>query len=150
MTSNSPFTHLVVLESIPSAGVEACKKILAELKANKFDKDDIFAVHLALEEALTNAVKHGNKMDPRKQVKIEYSVTDEKIDVCISDQGQGFAPERIADPRYGQNLYKTGGRGLFLIRSYMDTVKFNERGNCVRMVKFRQKPPGPSTKNYSN
>ncbi len=147
MTSNSSFIHSIVLGSIPSAAVEICTKILAELKANKFGKDDIFAVHLALEEAFTNAVKHGNKMDPNKEVKIEYSVTDEKIDVCISDQGQGFAPDKIADPRYGQNLYKTGGRGLFLIRSYMDTVEFNGRGNCVRMVKFRRKPPDSSNEN---
>lgn len=147
MTLNSPFTHSVVLESIPSAGLETCAKILAELKANKFDKDNIFAVQLAIEEAFTNAVKHGNKMDPSKEVKIEYSVTPEKVDVCISDQGTGFVPDKIADPRYGDNLYKTGGRGLFLIRSYMDTVEFNERGNCLRMVKFKRKPPAASDEN---
>jgi serine/threonine-protein kinase RsbW len=57
----------------------------------------------------------------------------------VTDEGDGFDPGAVPDPRYGENLYKPEGRGLFLMRSYMDVVKFNERGNSVCMVKHKEK-----------
>jgi serine/threonine-protein kinase RsbW len=115
--------------------------VLSKLEANGFDKDDIFAVHLALEEAFLNAVKHGNKMDPNKKVKIDYSVDSDKIEISLTDEGEGFEPSSVADPRFGEDLYKPGGRGLLLMNSYMDVVKFNEQGNSLYMVRYREKPP---------
>jgi len=130
-------TRSVSVESTPSSIIVVCKQILSKLKANKFTREDIFAVHLALEEAFLNAIKHGNKMDPRKEVKIDYSVALDKIEITVADQGDGFDPGSVPDPRRGENLYKTEGRGLFLIRSYMDVVEFNKSGNRVRMVKYK-------------
>ena len=72
MASEAPINCSLVVESKSSAVVEVCKQILAKLKENNFDEDDIFAVHLTLEEAFLNAVKHGNKMDPTKKVKIDW------------------------------------------------------------------------------
>jgi len=140
MSSKAPFSCSMVVESKPSAIVEVCKKILPKLEDNSFSKDDIFAVHLTLEEAFLNAVKHGNKMDPTKKVKVDYSVDSDKIEVSITDEGNGFEPESVADPRFGVGLYEPGGRGLLLINSYMDVVKFNERGNSVYMVRYKEKP----------
>jgi len=140
MTPEATSNCSMGVESKPSAVVDVCKQIMARLEANKFDKDDIFAVHLTLEEAFLNAVKHGNKMDPTKKVKVEYIVDSEKVDIAITDEGNGFVPERIADPRFGEKLFEPGGRGLLLMKSYMDIVEYNERGNRVHMVRYKEKP----------
>ena len=87
-----------------------------------------------------NAVKHGNKQDPARDVIIEYDLTPEKVDIRVTDQGRGFDPDSLEDPRLGDNIYKTDGRGVLLIRSYMDSVEYNELGNSVRMTKFNSKP----------
>ena len=139
MMSETSFSNSVVVENTPSAIFEVWKWIQSTLETNNFSQDDIFAVHLALEEAFTNAVKHGNRNDPTKKVKIDYLVNLDKIEVTMMDEGGGFAPEDVPDPRYGENLYKTEGRGLLLMRSYMDVVEFNEQGNCVSMVRYKDK-----------
>ena len=112
---------------------------MPKLKAHDFGEDDIFAIHLALEEAFINAVNHGNKMDPEREVKIEYSVGADKVEISMTDEGRGFDPDVVPDPRYGENLYKIGGRGILLMRSYMDIVEFNKRGNRVRMVRYKER-----------
>ena len=140
MTSETPISRSVAIESRPTAIVEVCEQLLSEVKANDFSEEDVFAVHLALEEAFINAIKHGHKMDPSQKVKIDYSVGMDKVEVSMADLGDGFDPDSIPDPRVGKNLYKTEGRGLLLIRSYMVVVEFNERGNCVRMVRYKEKP----------
>jgi serine/threonine-protein kinase RsbW len=140
MASEAPISCSIVVESKPSAVVEVCKQILPKLEANSFGKDDIFAVHLTLEEAFLNAVKHGNKMDPTKKVKVDYSVDSDKVEICITDEGNGFQPDAVADPRFGEGLYEPGGRGLLLMNSYMDTVKYNERGNSVYMLRYKERP----------
>ena len=140
MASEAPISCSIVVESKPSAVVEVCREILSRLEANSFGKDDIFAVHLTLEEAFLNAVKHGNKMDPAKKVKIDYSMDSNKVEISITDEGNGFEPDSVADPRFGEGLYEPGGRGLLLMNSYMDTVKYNQRGNSVYMVRYKEKP----------
>ncbi len=141
MVSRAPINLSMVVKSSPSAVSDVCEQILSKLEPYGFDKDDVFAVHLALEEAFLNAVKHGNKMDSSKEVKIEYSVDFDKIEISLTDQGDGFEPTSVADPRYGEDLYKPGGRGLLLMNSYMDVVKFNEHGNSLFMVRYKEKPP---------
>jgi serine/threonine-protein kinase RsbW len=140
MASEAPISCSIVVESKPSAVVEVCKQILPKLEANSFGKDDIFAVHLTLEEAFLNAVKHGNKMDPTKKVKVDYSVDSDKVEIRVTDEGNGFQPESVADPRFGEGLYEPGGRGLLLMNSYMDTVRYNQRGNSVYMIRYKEKP----------
>jgi len=140
MASKAPITRSIATGSAPSAVVGLRKRILPELEANSFSEEDIFAVHLALEEAFVNAVKHGNKMDPAKEVKIDYSVGSDKFEISMTDEGNGFDPNVVPDPRYGENLYKPNGRGLLLMSSYMDVVEFNERGNGVHMVRYKEKP----------
>lgn len=140
MASEASINCSIVVDSKPSAVVEVCKEILSKLEEHNFDKDDIFAVHLTFEEAFLNAVKHGNKMDPTKKVKIDYSVSSEKVEITITDEGAGFEPESIGDPRFGNGLYEPGGRGLLLMNSYMDIVKYNGQGNSVYMVRYKEKP----------
>ncbi len=140
MTSKASINCSIVVESKSSAVVDVCKEILAKLEEHNFDKDDIFAVHLTSEEAFLNAVKHGNKMDPTKKVKIDYSVNSEKVEITITDEGAGFEPESVDDPRFGEGLYEPGGRGLLLMNSYMDVVKHSEHGSSVYMVRYKEKP----------
>jgi serine/threonine-protein kinase RsbW len=136
MLSKEPVGCSVVVESKSSAAEKVIGQILSKMKAQKFADDDIFALHLGLEEAFINAVKHGNKFDPAKKITITYTIRPEKAEICLADEGDGFAPGNIPDPTLGDNIYKIGGRGLFLIRSYMDEINFNEKGNCICMVKY--------------
>jgi len=140
MASRKTINRSMAVESTSSAIVGVYKRILSELKANKYKQEDIFAVHLALEEAFTNAITHGNKMNSDKEVKIDYSVGLDKFEISMMDEGEGFDPSAIPDPRYGENLYKINGRGLLLMHSYMDVVEFNNHGNGVRMVRYKEKP----------
>ena len=140
MAPKAPTSYSIVVESKPSAVVGVCEQIMSKLKDNGFSKDDIFAIHLTLEEAFLNAVRHGNKMDPNKKVQVDCSVGLDKVEISITDEGNGFEPGAVADPRFGAGLFKPGGRGLLLMNSYMDVIKFNERGNSVYMARYKEKP----------
>ena len=126
-----------VVASCVSAIEPLCRELLNDVKDCGFDEDEVFGIHLALEEAFVNAVKHGNSADEQKSVSVEYVITPAKVDISISDEGTGFTPEAVPDPSSEENLYKPGGRGLLLMRSHMDVVEYNDRGNCVHMIKYR-------------
>jgi serine/threonine-protein kinase RsbW len=126
----------VVIEGRTKTAEKVFEQILSQLHAERFSKEDVFAVHLGLEEAFLNAVKHGNKEDPAKKVTVDFSVKPAKVKIVVSDEGKGFNPSSVPDPTAGDNIYKVGGRGLFLIRSYMDKMEFNKKGNCICMTKF--------------
>lgn len=117
-------------------------RIVEMLEALDYPIADVMGVRLALEEVLMNAIKHGNKMDPAKVVRIQYSVTEEVVAVEVEDQGEGFKPEDVPDPTLPENLERPGGRGVFLIQQFMSSVEFNPRGNLVRMKKVRSEVNG--------
>lgn len=119
--------------------------LFSVLNEYQYCQDDIFAIHLAVEEAFYNAVKHGNKLDASKNVTAEFVVNSDKVEITITDAGEGFDPDALPDCREGDNIYKADGRGIFLVRSYMDNVRFNEKGNSVHMVRNKRKAPKPST-----
>lgn len=141
MLPETPISQSVVVQSSPAALNETCKELLSKLKTNNFSEENIFAVHLALEEAFLNAVIHGNRMNLNKEVKVDYSVGLGEVRISVTDEGEGFDPNSVPDPRCVENIYKTRGRGLLLMRSYMDVVKFNQHGNRVDMVKYKEDPP---------
>jgi serine/threonine-protein kinase RsbW len=116
-----------------------CQQILQEIASGGFSEEEVFAIHLALEEVLVNALKHGNKNDSNKKINIEYNITNDKFEITVTDQGDGFEPAHVPDPRNDENLCKTSGRGMLLIQSYMDKVEYNEKGNSVMLVKNRTK-----------
>ncbi|HEX8210268.1 MAG TPA: ATP-binding protein [Longimicrobium sp.] len=94
-------------------------------------------------EALANAMIYGNGRDPAKRVRVEVELDPERVNVRVVDQGNGFDPADVPDPTLPEHLEATGGRGLFLIRSLMDEVDFNECGNCVRLTLYREKQQRP-------
>ena len=116
-----------------------CNRLLSEVRENNYDSEAIFSIHLALEEAILNAIEHGNKFDPSKKVDIYYQITGDKCDITITDEGSGFDPASLPDPRAKENLYKPSGRGVLLIKSYMDFVEFNKSGNSVHMIKYNNR-----------
>jgi len=145
MASETPIRSSIIIESKPSGLMEPCERLLSILEERGYTQDDMFAVHLALEEAFLNAVKHGNKMDPAKKVVLEYLVDEEKVEIRMMDEGRGFDPRSIPDPRTGENLYRPEGRGLLLMNAYMDMVEYNEQGNGLRMVRYKKRSlPGRS------
>jgi len=111
-------------------------EVCEAMAALQFPERDVFAVRLSLEEALVNALKHGNGGDPAKKVAFRYLVVREGMAAEIEDQGRGFDPDQVADPLAEENLERTSGRGLFLMRAYMSWVRYNERGNRVSLGKF--------------
>jgi serine/threonine-protein kinase RsbW len=98
---------------------------------------DLLAVRLALEEALVNAIRHGNQGDPGKQVRVRYRVTTEQVWAEVEDQGQGFDPAGVPDPTSPEGMVRTSGRGLHLMRHFLSSVEYNERGNAVTLCKRR-------------
>ena len=90
-----------------------------------FDEDSRYWIGIAVREALANAIKHGNRQDPSKQVEIDLTVEAEELVVCIRDQGSGFDPERVPDPLDPDNLLKPDGRGIFYMERFMDRIEYH-------------------------
>jgi serine/threonine-protein kinase RsbW len=129
---------------IPSDLAEARlvqNQIEEALQASAYTEHDIFSIKLALEEALVNAIKHGNQMDPAKRVHISYQVTPERFDIRITDEGPGFNPEDVPDPTADEYIERPCGRGLLIIRGFMTDVQYHGRGNIVTMSKLRNGTP---------
>ncbi len=127
--------------SIPSDPGEAkCiqEAIEQALKEHQYSEKDIFSIRLAVEEALINAIKHGNQMDRSKKVHVSYQVRADQIEIVVADEGPGFDPADVPDPTAPENLERCCGRGLMLMRHYMTEVDYNRRGNSVRMRKQRK------------
>src|SRR5581483_4805243 len=117
---------------IPSDFAEARRvqeEIEQALQAARYGERDIFSIKLALEEALANAIKHGNQLDPDKRVHIAFTVTPERFDIRITDEGPGFNPDDVPDPTLPENLERCCGRGLLLIRKFMTEVSYHGAGN---------------------
>ena len=110
-------------------------RILGEVHNCGYDQEGLFAIRLAIEEALVNAIKHGNQNVRSKSVCVEFDVNSDRVEIQVTDEGDGFRPCDVPDPTADENLERPSGRGVMLMRVYMDEVEFNDRGNAVRMVK---------------
>lgn len=125
------------LPSRKGAHLPLLEEILLELERLGWEGRDFFGVQMALEESLTNAIRHGNKLDESKSVGVECKVSPEKFWLRVTDQGQGFQPNAVPDCTADENLDCCGGRGVALIKAYMTHVVYNECGNSVTMEKSR-------------
>ena len=104
------------------------------IKQAGLDDDTSSRFQLVMSEACTNAIMHGNKMDESKKVVINTEVFDNKIVVTVEDQGKGFDPDSVPDPLATDNLLKTGGRGVYLIKQYADEVSYSPKGNILTFI----------------
>jgi serine/threonine-protein kinase RsbW len=121
-TGRLSFSLTSTMESV--AAVEAAAEKLAA-KAG-LDEDERYHVAMAAREAAVNAVLHGNEYDPAKRIAASFENTGDALVITISDQGKGLDPETLPDPRIPENLLRGTGRGIFLIRSFMDEVHFRQ------------------------
>ena len=136
---NGGFRELLNL-SIPAHGeaiANASDSIAEELVRLKVPEQKRLEIGLAVQEALANAVVHGCNNDPSKQVQCRLSCDLEgRILVVVTDPGPGFASNSVANPKVGTNLYTDHGRGVYLIQQLMDDVRFEGRGNEIKMWKY--------------
>lgn len=124
--------------SIPSdftaaRGVQ--ERICQEVQKHGFASEAVFAVRLAIEEAMINAIKHGNKLDPNKKVHVTATIDTSQAEITIEDEGKGFKRKAVPDPTRKENLEKCSGRGILLMESYMNSVSWSKNGRMVRMIK---------------
>jgi serine/threonine-protein kinase RsbW len=130
--SQSPVTI-----SVPNrpADIDAAQAgVVAELERQGYPKASLFAVRLALHEAMSNAFTHGHKNHPDAPVTLRYAIDASHAEISIEDQGPGFDPGAIPDPTLDENLERGCGRGLLLIRAYMTSAEYNQKGNRLTMV----------------
>ncbi len=127
----------VAILSDPSEARRLQDDIEFLLQQNGYTDHEIFSIKLAVEEALVNGMKHGNCNDPGKRLCVSYLVNPTRFDILIVDEGPGFNPNAVPDPTAAENLERPSGRGLMLMRYYMNEVIWNESGNSVRMCKLR-------------
>lgn len=131
-----------VIASDAKAARLVLDELLAQLEARQWQQRDIFAVHLATEEALVNAICHGNHSDARKNVRFVCRLNRDRIHIEISDEGRGFDPAALPDPTATDQIGVPCGRGVMLMRAFMSRVEFNPRGNAVIMEKDRERLAG--------
>ena len=133
----------VVIASDPAAARQLQDRIEQLLQEQRAHEKDIFGIRLALEEALVNAIKHGNQLDRAKQVHVRYRIEASQFEIVIRDEGPGFDPDDVPDPTAVENLERPCGRGLMLMRYYMTDVTYSGGGHIVSMSKiFRSRVAG--------
>ena len=120
------------------AVAEAAAAVSEFISRASVSEDAAFGIDMAVREAVTNAVLHGNKLDEKKFVEIVLKRLPETLEITVHDQGRGFNPNNIPDPTKAENIMKTTGRGIFFMRNFMDEVEWvinPHGGTTVRMIK---------------
>ena len=134
-SSGSHGSHSYDIPSQYPAAQPIQKQILDDVTRLGYTAQNQFAIKISLEEALINAIKHGNKLDAKKRVRVQASVTAAQLEITIEDEGPGFDRASVPDPTDLANLEKCSGRGILLMESYMDHVEWSHGGRRVRMIK---------------
>lgn len=116
------------------------QKILSIARSLGFCDDDLFSLRLAMDEALINAIMHGNGGSEHKRVFVDLNACKNTIQIRIRDEGNGFDINTLFDPTEDDHIHDTHGRGVFLIRRFMTEVTFNEKGNEIMFTLQRSTP----------
>ncbi len=122
------------IEAIEDAALAAAEFV----SRSGIGEESAFGIDMAVREAVTNAVLHGNQQDESKVVEIKFKSSATDLEITVRDEGKGFNPESVPDPTAQQNLLKTSGRGILFMRTFMDEVEWSRHpagGTVVRMVK---------------
>ncbi len=121
--------------------IELVQSVLDDLtELVDFDEETVHWMGMALREALNNAIKHGNKLDPGKHVRVTFDLLPETLEIKVLDEGDGFDVASLPDPTEPANLLKPSGRGIFYMRKFMDRLEFKtekNKGTEVHLVKKR-------------
>ncbi|QDU72299.1 ATP-binding protein [Mucisphaera calidilacus] len=136
--SRKPTSETLTIPSDLEEVAPVQEHIVQAAQQHGYPDDAIFAIKLCLDESITNAIRHGNKRDPRLRVTIRYTIDEHRIEITVCDQGQGFNPHDVPDPTLEENLVRPCGRGVMLMAAYMTSVSYNDAGNCVTMTRARE------------
>ena len=128
----------IVVQNDLSEAKKPESAILNEIRRLGYGENSAFAIKLALEEAVTNAFRHGNCANPDKRIIVRYEITEARIQIEVEDEGCGFNPESVPDPTLPENIDRPHGRGIMLMRAYLDVVEYCKGGCTVRMVMNRK------------
>ncbi|MBR2694473.1 MAG: ATP-binding protein [Thermoguttaceae bacterium] len=116
-------------------------EVLAQMTALGWSNRDIFAVNMALEESVSNAIEHGNHGNPKKHFRVICTVSEKLVSIQVRDEGKGFRRDLVPNPLDDENLETPSGRGTLLIRGFMTRVSYNNAGNEITM----EKEPTPAS-----
>lgn len=133
-------TTELILPSRIETVAKAANAVADFVSRSGISDEAAFGIDMAVREAVTNAVIHGNAQDEQKAVELTLKSSPEAVEITVHDQGQGFSPEEVPDPTEEENILKTSGRGIFFMRTFMDEVTWSIRpggGTTVRMLKRR-------------
>ncbi len=131
-------TTRLVLPSHIGAVAEGAAAATDFIQSCGVGEEAAFGIDVAVREAITNAMVHGNKEDEAKTIELTLNCLGRELEIEVKDQGEGFDPTSIPDPTEPANILKTSGRGIFLMRTFMDEVQWSMRpegGTTVRMTK---------------
>ncbi|HEV2852806.1 MAG TPA: ATP-binding protein [Thermoanaerobaculia bacterium] len=109
------------------------------------EEDTRHWVDVAVREALANAIKHGNEQNPSKQVHVDLAVEEDELVIRVEDEGGGFDPAHLGDPLAPENLLRPNGRGIFYMKSFMDTIQYGSGPGGGTLVTLRKRIPGAKT-----
>lgn len=115
---------------------KASQKVLHALGRKRLNASILFDIRLCVEEAVRNAIVHGNELDKKLPVRIRYSFDDKRFEIVVEDKGRGFNYKKVPDPTTEKNIWRGGGRGVYLINYLMDEVEYSDKGNIIKMVKY--------------
>lgn len=133
-----------VLDSTLASVDQAEQAVLAAATKAGFTEDDLHWIGMSVRECMVNAVVHGNRYNAKKKVEFSITFTPEKMEVRIADQGEGFELNELADPLAEDNLMKASGRGIFLVRAFMDEFVIRRRSPEGTEVFLAKKLPAPA------
>lgn len=131
-------TTRLVLPSHIEAVADAAAALTDFIRNCGVSEELSFGIEMAVRESVTNAMVHGNQEDESKSVEVIFNCHDNELEIEVRDQGEGFDPGSVPDPTNAENLLKTSGRGIFLMRTFMDEIEWRNRpegGTAVRMTK---------------
>jgi serine phosphatase RsbU (regulator of sigma subunit)/anti-sigma regulatory factor (Ser/Thr protein kinase) len=111
------------------------------MQKKNYSKDEIQRMQICMSELISNALEHGNRNDPHKLVTMAYSVTDDEVRLCVVDEGGGFDLASVPDPTHDANLNREGGRGLYLVSQFVDSISQNSSGNGICITRKKRQVP---------
>jgi serine/threonine-protein kinase RsbW len=133
----APWRRELDLPSERGASRQIMDELLEQLDRHGWSATDKFGIHLAAEEAIVNAILHGNRLDPRKRVHVICTISPDLFRIDITDEGDGFDPALVPDCTQEDRLTVPSGRGVMLMRSFMTRIEYNAKGNRVVLEKTR-------------
>lgn len=115
---------------------EVSSGILKWLQPRKLDDSTLFDIRLCIEEVVRNAITHGNNNNKGLKVLVNYWLEGDRLIIEVEDKGEGFDLSKVPDPTIGENVMKSSGRGVYIVRKLIDKMEFNDKGNKVRLTKY--------------